>query len=379
MLLVVGTVGGFLLLFGGFVFAQNLFEGLDQKDSQIQALQSDVSQSETRLLVLAKRSAKLRHWQAISLPPDRRIAQSRYRTFLQDLFERHFPNREGEPKKWQIAPLSGSALSGRTSANFSQPIPIQAGLTGVTLNQLMGFLLEFHAADVPHEIRQIDITPVGSGSDTKLDVTLRIEAQALPTAPDRDILPVVADTQRLAAELVAVLQPGVLPSLRGLAHLSPLAMYGSHKLAAAYHHGRDYNELAAKNIFIGLAPGTVSLGAADRDVLKFTQLTAIQANFITTEAWVRNRRTNDYARLRTEIPFNTFKISDTKGLTVLTGRVLAIEPREVETILEIGGETRRCMVHVGEFFDQAWKDGKKLNEAEIKALDPNLSSAADNR
>lgn len=380
MLLVAGAVGGFILLFGGFVFAQNLWEELDQKDSLIQSLQADVALSETRLLVLAKRAAKLRHWQAISLPPDRKLAQSRYRTFLQDLCERHFPNRENEPKKWQIAPLGGSTLAGRGGANLGSPIPIQAGLTGVTLDQLMGFLLEFHAADVPHEIRHIDITPVASGGETRLDVNLKIEALALPTAPDRDTLPVVADTQQLVAELVAVLQPAIPFTMRGLGHLAPLAVHGSHKLAAAYHPDRDYRQLATKNIFVGLAPpANTSAGAADRDVLKFTQLTAIQANFIVTEAGIRNRRTNDYIRLRAEVPFNTFKITDTKGLTVLTGRVVAIEQREVELILEMGGETRRATVHVGQFLDQAWKDGKKLSEAEIKALDPNLSSTKDNQ
>jgi hypothetical protein len=218
-----------------------------------------------------------------------------------------------------------------------------------------------------------------AAGESRLDVKLRIEALALPTAPDRDTVPIVGETQQLAAELVAVLHPALPLSLRGLNHLAPLALYGSHKLAAAFHPDRDYHQMAAKNMFVGLAPASASVGAADRDVLKFAQLTAIQANFITTEAYIRNRRTNDYAHLRTEPPFNTFKISDTRGITVLTGRVLAIEQREVDLLLEMGGETRRCMVHVGQFFDQAWKDGKKLGEAEIKALDPGVNSATDNR
>src|SRR5262249_9178983 len=276
----------------GFIFAQGTLEGLEQKDRQIDSLRADVASAETELLVLAKKQAKLRHWQAISLPADRNLASRRYDTFIRDLCQRHFPNREGEQKKWQIS--SAAPTPGGRNTGVASPISLSLTLTGVTLHQLLEFFEEFHAADVPHLIRHIAITPQGSGPDARLDVTaLKIEALALPAAVDRDSLPVVIDLHRMAAELVLALQPTLPLSLRGVARLSPRAVHGSHKLASAYEPTRDYGLLATKNVFLGLKPPS-ALGAGDRDVLKGVQLTAIQANFINTEAWVRNRFTNEF-------------------------------------------------------------------------------------
>jgi hypothetical protein len=365
MLIAVCTIGAFLLLFGGFVVAANVWDGLDQKDKLIETLQSDVSSAETKVLVLAKRQARLRQLQAISLPPDRKTARSRYRTFLQDLCERHFPNRENEARKWEIPNEGGNpaAASARTS-NLAAPIPFQVTIRGATLSQMVAFLIEFHAADVPHQIRAIDFTPL---PDAKLEVVLKVEALTMPTAPDRDAVPAVLDTHRFAAELVASLQPATPLSMRGLGTIAPIAVHGSHKLASARHLERDYHQLATKNVFIGLTPQS-AVAAADQNVLKGVQLTAITMNFINTEAWIRNRFTNDMVKLRAEVPFDTFKIFDRNGQTVLSGKVLAIDARQIEILAEMGNETRKCVVHVGSFLDQAWKDGKKPSDVEMKDM-----------
>src|SRR3712207_290009 len=89
LLLIFLTVGGFVVLFGGFISVHNLLAGLDEKDGEIETLRREVSDNETRLLLLGQAQAKLQRWKAISLPPDVETANSRYRAFLQDLCRRN--------------------------------------------------------------------------------------------------------------------------------------------------------------------------------------------------------------------------------------------------------------------------------------------------
>jgi hypothetical protein len=107
-----------------------------------------------------------------------------------------------------------------------------------------------------------------------------------------------------------------------------------------------------RNVFAGLTAPAAPV--ADGDPLRFVQLTNITSNFLRTEAWLRNRRTNARIRLRDEEPFDTFEVRDAGGQVVLRGKVKAIHDRDVELV--VGEKTYR--LRLGQTLDEALRPGR---------------------
>jgi hypothetical protein len=362
LLLVVLTVGGFVVLFGGFISVQNLLAGLDQKDEEIDHLRSEVSTNETRLLMLGQAQAKLQRWRVISLPPDLETAVSRYRAFLQDLCRRN---------QLQVRQLRESA-SVRTSAaprtaNSFTPLTYQLQVRG-TLSQFINFLAEFYSINLPHLIREITITAPGKNPGARLDIVLKIEALALPDAPSRDALLATPDLRVLCLEAVSALKQGPTGLALGPWLLSPVGAHGARKLASLVVPGREYPRLVTKNIFAGLKPPSAPLAppAPDPEVLKLVELTTITTNSVSKEASLRNGKTGRRISLREEPPFNAFEVRDGNDRVVLKGQVQAVNRRHVE--FTAGG--KRYHLSMGQNLYEALRPDR-LSAGELQALSLN--------
>jgi hypothetical protein len=353
LFLVVVAVGVFVLLFGGFVGAQRLLDGLDEKDQQIDGLQREVSEKETKLLAFSLAQRKLDRWKAISLPPDLETARSRYRAFLQELCRRnHLQLRQIRESGLVQTTGASKAATSFTSLTYQ----VQAG---GTLPQLIGFLREFYSLNLPHQIREITITNESAGPATRLDIALKIEALSLPNAPPRDFLMPVPEARVLLLEVATALQQGPTGLAAGLWQLSPTGPRGSKKLAASAGSGREYPRLASKDIFAGLRPPPPP-GPSAIEILKSVQLTGITSDTRRTEALLRNRATDSKTRLTNDAPF---EVRDAKGQVILRGRVKTIGQRCVE--FRAGPKQYRLCV--GETLYEVLRPDK-LSPEEIQAL-----------
>ena len=65
------------------------------------------------------------------------------------------------------------------------------------------------------------------------------------------------------------------------------------------------------------------------EVTQFVRLIDITRNNRRTEAWRYNRYTLQYTRLRAEPGFDSFKIVSEKGDTLVAGKVVRLEPRDL--------------------------------------------------
>jgi hypothetical protein len=357
LFLVVVAVGAFVVLFGGFVTAQNLLAGLDEKDQQIESLQREVSDKETKLLALGLAQRKLDRWKAISLPPDLETARSRYRAFLQELCRRnHLQLRQ--IRESGLVQTTGAS---KTAASFTS-LTYQVQVAG-TLPQLVGLLREFYALNLPHQIREITITnEAAAGSATPLEIALKIEALSMPNAPQREFVLPVPDARVLLVEAATALERGPTGLASGIWLIGPTGAGGSKKLAASAGSNRDYLRLGSKDIFAGLRPPPPP-GPPPIEVLKSVQLTRITLNTRRTEASLRNRVTDSTIHLSHGGPFDAFEVRDGKGQVVLKGKVKAISQRCVE----FTAGTKDYRLCVGETLYEVLHPDK-LSPEEIKAL-----------
>jgi hypothetical protein len=372
LLKVVLALGAVVLLGCGYMVVQSALDSLRDQDQLIARLEQEERTNKTRLLALAQKQKQVEQWQALSLPPDVNAAGGRYRVFLQDLCQRH---------QLTIKQLGGTGSRatgvGVRTAVLMTPLQYTLQAEG-TLPRVIGFLYDFYSTNLPHQIREFTITSSSPGADAPLVLSLKVEAVSLPNAANRDSLIATPDPRLLAIDLVTAMKGG--PT--GLAlipwHAGPTGVVGSRKLASRVQPSRDYTRMVVKNVFAGLTPPrpvekpvvkieekpppTPPPPPPDKEVLKFVQLILISENFITVEALLRNRLTNEYYTLRDEGGFNTFTIRDARQQVVLQGKVKAIRPGRVVFM----ADDKHYALHTGEFLHDALR--KALSEEDMKAL-----------
>jgi hypothetical protein len=359
LLLIVTTVGGFVLLFGGFLIVSKAMGSLEEKDKQISSLENEIRGQEMRLMVLAKKQAAHERWRAISLPADHALATTRYRAFLQELTRTHALLLKGGGITDGSLMRTSSSRTGSTITPLAYSVQMEG-----TLSKLVAFLRDFYSLNLPHLIRDLTVTRVPGDTEGRLDIVMKIEALSLPNAANRDFLAAPPSTPLLAIDVLTQLKGG--PAAFALAPwlLTPTGIHGSQKLAVMKHTGRDYGKLIAKNIFLGLTkPEEVNAQeapSADKDTLKFVQLTSITANFLATEATLYNRLTGRFFTLRAEGGFDSFEIHDAKNLLVVKATVRAITDRDV--IVRV--DNKHYAVHIGSFLKDALE--KELSVEELK-------------
>jgi hypothetical protein len=356
LFLVVVAVGAFVVLFGGFVTAQSLLDGLDQKDQQILSLQREVSDKENKLLVLSQAQRKLDRWKAVSLPPDLETARSSYRAFLQELVRRN----QMQLRQIRESGIAQTVGASRTSASYTA-LTFQVQVEG-TLPRLVGFLREFYSTNLPHQIREITITNEAAGSATRLDIGLKIEALSLPNAPQHDSLLPMPDARVVLLEVTTALEQVPTGLASGLWLICPTGARGGKKLAASAGLSREYPRLVRKDIFAGLHPPTPP-SPPDREVLKAVQLIAITSDVRRAEASLRNNAADRKIRLTKEAPFDAFEVRDAKGHLILKAKVKTISQRYVEFV---AGQ-KEYRLSVGENLYEVLRPDK-LSQEELNAL-----------
>ena len=369
MVVVVACLGGFLLMVFALLAFQGVLDYWQQLDGQIVALRRQVTARQTELKRLLQAQRELNHWRAISLPPDRTVASGQYRAFLVDLTRQHglhLPNPIADSGLRTTAARTGTTLT---------PLTFQLTVEG-TLARLIGFLEDFYSFNLPHLIRELRITTRGTSTDARLEAFLRIEVLSLPDAVNRDWLVAVPDQRLVAVEVLTALRHGPIGLAIAPWLVSPNGLYGESRLAQRFLPQRDYDQLAAKNVFAGLTPPPseqpAESTAGDPQTLRFVQLTSITENFITVEAFLRNRLTNRFIRLRREGGFNTFTVRDSEGREVLKGRVVRIGRRS----LVFQANDKYYDLHIGQFLSQALE--QPLNAERLRALGLADATAAGN-
>ncbi len=356
---------GFVL----FIVANRFYEGITERQDQLEKLQLDETAIVGKLARLEKDKREVEHWTAISMPGNVNSAAMKYKGFLQDLLLK---------KKITIRSFSEP---NRVATNNRQGTPVVSHISfdivfEATFAQLSSFLQEFYSLNVPQTIKNLIIEPQGKGSDTKLTVTMKVDALSMSNVKDRES--VIANPTITIAQLEMLMAIKRLPVglLFGLSQLTKNGLYGQSKLASTHKEERDYAVMLKKNVFGGLAPKSALTSTtpgepqkkADRDVLKYTQLTSITANYITEEGLLRVRKTNKYVKLRAEGGVNDFEIRDADNLLVLKGKVLAIKPRDL--VFEYDGKA--YLLHIGQFIDEALK--APLSAEDLKKYDATLTA-----
>lgn len=360
MLLVVCTVGGFAVLFAGYLGVSTLIDRLDQKDNEILHLQSEVNTNKAKKAKLLKDQQRWDRWQAISFPPDVSTANNRYTGYLQDLSRKH------KLEVRSVADGGGRGSTGR-GATFT-PLSYTLTVEG-TLSQFISFMKEFYTINLPHQIKDITMapTPRGNGTDTKIEATIKLEALTLSNIPNRDFLPAIPSEKALRWDIVAGLSQAPAGLAVGLWSLTPVGLFGGeNKLAAGVKPSRDYSKLTTKNVFVGLSPASTMAAKkdaiADKDILKFVRLTDIHIEEKWREAGLYNQRVNKSIRLRCETGKDTFTVRDSGDQVILNGRVKQINRRDM--IIVVDG--KHFSMHVGESLQQAMQ--KELKPDQLKAL-----------
>ncbi len=355
MLLVVGVLGGFFLLFGGFYLVKGFLNELEQKDSLIQRLEADQRKHRESLLSLSKAQRQLDQWKAISMPPDAAVSATRYRQFLQELARKHGLTIKALPE--------GTGVRGAGARNalvFNQTYSMTAD---GTLARVVGFLREFYSFNLAHQIKNIEFTARDVSGERRVEMKLTVETMTLPNAPPRDHLMPTPDPRLVALEIITGLKHGPIGIALGPWTATPFGLHGNPKLAGAISD-RDYTRLVAKNVFAGVTPPAQAAEKPKPDpgVLRFVHLTDITGNFIRQEATLWNRLTNRHIRLRCEGGFDTFEVRDANDQVILKGKVERIIGRDV--VISVDG--KRYALHINETLQDALE--RTLSDEDLKRL-----------
>ncbi len=359
--LVLIAIGAFVVLFGGFMFVNKIFSGLNDQDALLERLQDEQNDLTRKLALLAKARRELNNWQSISMPADPVVAFNRYYELLIHLITKHELTLKSQPDLNRRV-----AVTANNKANLV-PLTFQVDAEG-TYPQFLAFLKEFYQLNMPHSIRELSITAASAGSDAKLDFKFKIEAIIVNGASNRNFLVAVPDRRLVVFDIVSAMKRMPFSMTMAAQVIMPTGLYGKNKLAAEFNSERHYEQLSKKNIFAGLTSPEAAVKATplapDRSVLKEVVLTSITANLVATEASLRNRLTNRFIRIRNEPPLNEFEIKDENNQLVLKGKVISINPPQRTVVIQVDG--KHYALHLGQFLNQALE--KEMKPEEIKSM-----------
>lgn len=277
-----GLFGMMVLWFGGdWLMRTALDEPLAARHARTEKLLRDIHDQERNRDKSRQSEKTLEVLKRQSLPSNLEVARSQYQAWLLGLVEHVAfgnPNVDSsEPvhrsKQFHVLAFS---LRGRGS-----------------LEQLTRFLYEFYSTDFLHQVRSLSIAPIQGTSE--LDLTISIEALALPQAEHKDRL-----NPRHATRLASV-------------------------------QLEDYQVVVQRNLF-GVGDTT--------DPTYFTYLTSVNYVDGVPEAWFSVRTTDETMRLRQG---EALEIGQFKGTIA--------EIIDSDVILESDGE--RWLMTVGENLGQA--------------------------
>jgi len=300
--LLAAAVLGLLLLFGGRSLWTNYQDSLTAKRSQRAAAQARLGEAKLARARGRQAYTNLQDWQQRSLPADRQVAQSLYRTWLQDRFTAAGLAIEDIQPNVRTAPNDAYQVVGYT-------ITARGTLKAVT-----NLLYDYYRSTLLQQITELRLQP-GTGA-SQLLVTFQTEA-LLVVGTTRDTLP-EGEADRLAKSSAEE----YVTSIDG------------RNLFTAYRPPRpDPPPRVVRD-----APPSPEF-----DHAKFAFFTGTVGNGNGFQAWINVRTTNESLRLSAGDPIKV-------GL--FEGRVVSVEPRAL--VVETGDKKLR--VELG----TSLRDGKEL-------------------
>jgi len=262
---------------------------IDRREAQLLDAKKQLLDAETALTRGKIAVKKLEAWQDQSLPDDREVAMSLYRSWLLD---------QCKQAGLTVDDVNPDARSARTAAYSSVGYVVEAR---GSLASVVSLLYEFYRSAQLQQITRLRLRP--STDPAQLAVTLRVEALILPGATNTDKLP-EGTSDRL-------------------------------KLASADEYRQ---ELVDRNLFSVYTPPRPAQstnlvkqekppGPPPFDAAKHAYVTGIVQTGGRLQAWITVRTTGEVLRL--------FEGDELK-VGLLEGRILSIAPRMV--VVQAGDE-----------------------------------------
>jgi hypothetical protein len=354
-----------LVIFGGAFFGYYFYlEPLRQRDATIALLQKDIEGKRARIVQVEASRPRLERWRYLSLPGDVNLAQREYDGYLRDLLRQSGFSAEAITR---IDTKPADSRSSPTLPGKKEPVYTVLSFNVVArgpLPNLVRLLEGFYRSGMLQRIKTLSIqrpvTTSATQRPNELDINLTIEALIVGGVESRPYL-LPLDRRVLALETAAALRhgPGGLGWL--LAAAQPSGPLGPRVLAEP---ARQYASIADKNIFYGppppAPPPPTRQTPPSIDMTQFTFLTDITRSETRTEAFFYDRYNNTRTRIRHSAGFDSFRIRDNNGDTLVQGKVVRIDDRDV--LFQAGGQY--YAVHVGQSLKEAM--AKPLTAAQRK-------------
>jgi hypothetical protein len=357
--LAIGSLLVIAVVAGGFLFYQFLFVPLQNRDQTLQSVRAELEKKQERVREVMASRPKLDRWRALSLPADTDLARREYEKYLSELF-----------RKSGFAAGSFSVVPKPTDSKTSPSIPgkgpVYTKLTFTvmahgSLGSLVDALEGFYRTGLLHQIKNLTIQrPLTAGEQQQedLDVNLTVEALCVAGGGNRPFLLPNLDPRLVALDAAAALRGAPAGLALAAWAATPMGPEGPGLLAQP---ARDYAAVSAKDIFHG-EPQPNQARGEDFVVTRFVHLTDITRDGRRAEAFLYDRASNRKTRLRAEPGFDAFRVTNDEGETVVRGRVLRINERDV--VFSVDGKA--YALHVGQSLEDAMK--KPLTDQDLRAM-----------
>jgi hypothetical protein len=343
--LIAAAVLGLLVTVGiAFGYYQLFLVPIQEKEMLIESTKKDIETAQAqRRQALADRP-RLNRWRLLSLPADVDMAAREYEKYLNELLrEQNFE-----------ASVTPKAPDTRTSPTLSGKKPAYTRLSytvlgHATLEGLVGFLDKFYHTGLLHQIRNISVQrPLTAASPERrndLDINLTVEALVLHDAASRDALLPNIPSRSIVFDLFTAFCRKPAGLALAAWEAGPSGSLGPGTLA---RRARNYSDIATKNVFFGPPPPKTK-PADEIQVARFVFLTDITQSKGRYQAFLYDRVNNKKTRLRTSPGFDSFRVTDDDGNTVVKGKVVRIDPRG----LIFTADARYYELHIGDSIAQA--------------------------
>jgi hypothetical protein len=363
-----------------FLLRQFVLAGLDERDNNIAALkmaignkQRDLATKQNWIQQKLKEKPRLASWRQLSLPVNAELSKRDHQKYLSELmrrYENHLSEMMDESGFTPGARITARVTDTKGKAAPAGKAPPYTPVTVIIedahadLAGLVKMLERFYRTSLLHQIKNISIQrPLTARPQQKpgeLDIKLTVEALIVTGAEDRAQLMPEVDRRLVALDALATWRggPGSLALVPWAA--GPTGPLGPRVLAEPQ---RQYASIAAKNIFFGRAPAAERVTGNEFDSLQNVYLTTITRNDRRTEAFLYVRFSNRRVRLRASAGFDTFRIQDGQGETLLHGKVIRIDDRDV--LFKV--DDAYYSIHVGQSLKEAME--RPLKEGTIKELE----------
>ena len=359
--LAMGVIG--LIILGAFalLIQQFILSPLKRRDDAIAALKRDIDTRQQRIAQVYAEKPKLELWQKLSLPSDVALARLEYEKYLSGLV-RQSGFAAGA---FTVTPQPADTKTSPTLPGKKEPIyvrlPFAVQARG-EVGDLVEFLEKFYRTPLMQQVKSVTVQRplTNTGPQQRpndLDINLTIEALVLTGAENRGQLLPGPDPKAVVLDVFTVLQNGAAGLALIPGAVGPAGPLGPGLLAVP---PRQYAAVAGKNIFFG--PSTTETSTEKVDVMQFVYLTDITRDDSKTEAFIYDRYNNRKTRLRASAGFDSFRILDGQGETLLRGTVVRIDDRD----LLFQSDGKYYSIHVGQNLDEALKH--PLGPSELKEL-----------